>query len=254
MGVLVEVQDQFGNRVDTDNFTQVRLTVVSGLGTFTAGTPVQKVSGGRACFPDLVITTAAPGYTLQASAPNLESVDSATFTIIPGQARQLVFLTPPTTTLAGEPINAGTGVQVEVEDWYGNRLIDDNTDQISLEIVTGPGGFTIGGIPPVTVTGGSATFTNLALNTAGDYTLRASAPNLTPASSTPPLHHHPGSGQPAGLHHSAAGKHPGRDDVHHRGASAGCLWEPRQRCQCHADPGEQSRQWYTPRDSDPEQR
>src|SRR5207248_780225 len=48
---------------------------------------------------------------------------------------------------------------------------NDNTDQVTLSVASGPGGFAGGSTTTVTVSAGVATFSNLILNTAGTYTL-----------------------------------------------------------------------------------
>ncbi len=64
---------------------------------------------------------------------------------------------------------------VEVVDRYDNPVAADNTDQITLSVASGPGSFAGGSSVTATVSGGIATFGNLTLDTAGSYTLSASA-------------------------------------------------------------------------------
>src|SRR5207247_1582077 len=57
---------------------------------------------------------------------------------------------------------------------FGNLATNDNSDQVTLSVASGPGGFAGTSTLMVTVSGGIATFSNLILNTAGTYTLGAS--------------------------------------------------------------------------------
>src|SRR5262249_49784630 len=79
----------------------------------------------------------------------------------------------PVDTAAGSAINPA--VQVQVLDHFGNLLSGDSSDQVTVSIASGPGTFTAGSTTTVTVVGGVASFGNLVLDTAGTYTLAASA-------------------------------------------------------------------------------
>ncbi len=92
-------------------------------------------------------------------------------------ASQLVIPTadePPTTEGAGQTFS----LVVNAEDQYGNL---DPTFGGSVTIAQ-PGNIT--GTTTVTAKNGVATFSNLAIDTAGTYTLQATSGTLTPASST----------------------------------------------------------------------
>ncbi|HEY3241223.1 MAG TPA: hypothetical protein VGL92_16790, partial [Acidimicrobiia bacterium] len=89
----------------------------------------------------------------------------------------------PTNTIAGQHINAAlnpAAVTVRVED-SANQLVTNSTASISMAIGSGPG--TLFGTSPVGAVGGIATFSDLAIDTAGTYTLVASSSPLTPATS-----------------------------------------------------------------------
>ena len=80
--VTVEVVDQFGNVVTSDNSDTVTLAIGSNPGGGTlSGTLTVTVSGGIATFSDLSIDLAGDGYTLHASTPGLTDADSAAFRI-----------------------------------------------------------------------------------------------------------------------------------------------------------------------------
>ena len=64
---------------------------------------------------------------------------------------------------------------IKAFDQFGNFASNDNSDQVTLAVASGPGGFTSGSTTTVTVSGGVATFSNLVLTVAGSYTLGESA-------------------------------------------------------------------------------
>src|SRR5439155_19089491 len=94
---------------------------------------------------------------------------SATFPIVPATANHLAFGVQPGTTVAGVAVNPA--VTVRVFDQFNNFASNDNTDQVTLSVASGPGGFTAGSTTTASVSAGIATFSNLVLNTAGAYTL-----------------------------------------------------------------------------------
>ena len=73
---------------------------------------------------------------------------------------------------------------VLVEDAYGNLVSSDNTDTVTVAIGANPGSGVLSGTTTVTVSGGVATFSNLAISKIGTgYTLKASSGLLTGATS-----------------------------------------------------------------------
>lgn len=80
--VSVEVQDQYGNLLASDNTTSVSLAIGTNPGSGTlSGTTSKTASSGVATFSDLSINNAGNGYTLVASATGLTSATSNTFNI-----------------------------------------------------------------------------------------------------------------------------------------------------------------------------
>jgi hypothetical protein len=95
-----------------------------------------------------------------------------------GAADHLAFAVSPGNGTTGVALSPA--VQVQVLDKFGNLLTGDNTDQVTLAVASGPGGFASGSTTTATASGGVATFSNLVLNTRGTYTLSQSATgNLT---------------------------------------------------------------------------
>jgi streptogramin lyase len=84
-------------------------------------------------------------------------------------ADHLAFTAQEAGSVAGTAVNPA--VEVRVFDRFGNLVSSDNTDQVTLAIASGTGGFTSGSTTTQTASAGVAIFNNLAFNAAGDYTL-----------------------------------------------------------------------------------
>ena len=82
----------------------------------------------------------------------------------------------PASAFVGQPI--GGPINVAVVDSNGNT-IPDSTQLVTLAIFTGPNHATLGGTTTVRAENGVATFTNLTLDLAGNYTLTATGGTLT---------------------------------------------------------------------------
>ncbi len=163
--------------------------VVGGLVTFTA-----PASGASATFPGgsntatigasrqasiAVAANTIPGsYAVSASAQGAAAASFA-LTNAQGLATQLVIHTQPSATAkAGQAF--ATQPVIYVEDQAGYLETGDNSTQVTAALESGGGA--LEETLTVTVSGGIATFTNLADNTAGAISLVfTSVPALTPA-------------------------------------------------------------------------
>jgi hypothetical protein len=103
----------------------------------------------------------------------------------------LVFTTQPTDSVINQTISGtafdpmGPPVAVEVVDRSGNP-VTSSTAPITVALGSNPGGSTLGGTTTQKADGGVASFRDLTLNNAGGpYTLVASSPGLTSATSNP---------------------------------------------------------------------
>jgi Pro-kumamolisin, activation domain/Bacterial Ig-like domain (group 3) len=108
---------------------------------------------------------------------------SATVTVTGvGPAAKLAFTGQPSAVVTGASITPA--VAVTIQDASGNT-VTTATNQVTLALLSNPGGSTLGGTLTATPVNGVATFSNLSLNKAGTgYTLTAtSAPVLTAATS-----------------------------------------------------------------------
>ena len=173
--ITVDVEDQFGNII-TSGSSNVTLSVNTGPGSI-GGTDTVAASSGVATFDNVILDTAG-SYTLAASDGSLTVADSSSFTVNPAAASQVVFDQQPTDVTAGVAISPS--ITVDVEDQFGNVVTSDGSN-VTLSVNTGPG--SIGGTDTVEASSGVATFDNVTLDTAGNYTLAASDGSLTGANS-----------------------------------------------------------------------
>jgi hypothetical protein len=172
--VTVSFFDIFNNLETGDNTDTVTVGINSGPSSTLGGTLTRTASGGTSTFNDLSITTAGT-YTLKATSatqPSLAQVNSMSFVISPAAANHLGFTQQPTNTTAGATISPS--VTVSFFDIFNNLLTGDNTDTVTVGINTGPSS-TLGGTLTRTASGGTATFNDLSITTAGTYTLKATS-------------------------------------------------------------------------------
>jgi|GEM_PF-3008232 len=131
----------------------------------------------------LTFASTAGNDTVTASVHGTAITTSFTETAIAGTASQLVFATEPGDGVEGVKLDPQPIVQVE--DAHGNlvTLGTDATATISLSVASGSG--SLSGTASLAASSGVAPFTNIAISTAGSYTLKASATlNGSPVSVT----------------------------------------------------------------------
>lgn len=170
--IIVAVEDANGNPVTTDD-SNVTLTIPGSAGALS-GTTVQSTlnNSGEATFNGLSLSKAGT-YTILATDGSLASATSAQFTISPGAASKLGFVQQPTNVAQSSVI--APPVTVAVEDQFGNVITTD-TSAVSLSL--GQSGVLSGTTTQNTVNG-VATFNDLSLSQAGNYTLVANDNGLT---------------------------------------------------------------------------
>jgi hypothetical protein len=178
---VVYVEDQYGNLITGDNSTQVTASLASGTGPLF-GTTMVTVSGGIAAFTGLTDNTAETISLQFTSVPSLTTATSSNIVVSPAAASQLVLVTEPSST-ATAGVAFSTQPVVYVEDQYGNVETGDHSTRVtaaSLPLGSGP----LQGTTTVTASGGVATFTNLADDTAETITVQfTSVPVLSAATS-----------------------------------------------------------------------
>jgi uncharacterized repeat protein (TIGR03803 family) len=168
--VTADVEDVFGNLVNTDSST-----VNISASPTVYGTASVQAANGVATFSGLSIHTAGQ-YSLTLTDNGLASATTTQLTITPAAASKLVVTGEPNTTaVAGQSI--GT-VTAKVEDTYGNLV---NTDTSTIAISTGA---TIYGTASAAAVAGVATLSGLSMHTAGQYSLTLADNGLASATTT----------------------------------------------------------------------
>ncbi len=183
--VTVKIEDQFGNVETADSRVQSgychrQRSQRGRLRSGEAATSRDGEAAGTATFASLKLDTAG-SYTLQASDAALALTGGASngFVVSPGAAAQIILGQQPSNTTAGVAFNPA--LTAKIEDQFGNLETGDNSSALNIGIASGPTGavFAPGSNATATVNAGVATFTPLALDTVGSYTLRASDPALS---------------------------------------------------------------------------
>jgi uncharacterized repeat protein (TIGR01451 family) len=183
-GVVVTVRNGLGSTATgfTDNVT---VAITAGTGTAFAhltGTTTVAAVAGVATFSGLAIDSAGSGYSLAASANLVNGATSATFNIAAGAAAQLAFTTQPGNTTAG----VGFGTVVTARDALGNTATVVGNVTVAITSGTGATGAHLTGTATVAAVLGVATFSGLAIDSAGTgYKLTASATGPSGATSAP---------------------------------------------------------------------
>ena len=148
-----------------------------------SGTTSAVAVNGVARFTTLSIDKVGTGYTLTASATGLTGTTSAPFTVAAGPATHLAFTVQPGDTAADAALSPA--VQVTALDAPGNTATGFSGG-VTVALGTNPGNAGLYGTTTVAAISGVARFQSLSVNRIGTgYTLAASAPGLTGASSGP---------------------------------------------------------------------
>lgn len=183
---VVAIQDAAGNSVPAAT-NAVTLALAPGTGAAGAtlgGTLNVNAVNGVATFSTITVDKAGTGYQLSASASGLTPATSLAFSASAATATKLAFSVQPGGTTGGTAF--APSIQVSVVDAAGN-VASGATNSIALAITTGTGtsGAHLTGTTSVTAVAGVATFTNLAIDSAGTgYQVTASTGGLTTATST----------------------------------------------------------------------
>ncbi len=163
---VIEEEDQYGNLESGDYGTQVTAALSSGAGLLQ-GTDSAMVIGGLASFSDLEDDTAET-ITLTFESGSLAPATSAPIVVSPAGASQLVVSTQPSSTSTAGEAFLTQPVIIE-EDQFGNLETSDDSTVVTASVGSGPG--PLEGATTATLSGGVATFTNLADNKAGTIKL-----------------------------------------------------------------------------------
>jgi hypothetical protein len=176
---VVYEEDQFGNVETTDSSTMVTAALASGTGPLQGTTQVA-VSNGVATFTTL-FDNKAETIALNFTGGSLSAAMSRSIVVNPAVATKLVMGTQPSAA-ATAGLGFTTQPVVYEEDQFGNVETTDSSTTVTAGLASGAG--PLQGTTQVAVSGGVATFTNLADNTAETITLKFTSGSLTPATSS----------------------------------------------------------------------
>jgi hypothetical protein len=178
---VVSVQDASGNTVTTSTASiTLTITTPAGAALTCAANPASAVAGVDA-FTGCSISLKTGTYTLTAASSGLTNAVSTSFTITVGSATKLAFTTSPSATTTHNVAFAAQPV-VTVQDAGGNT-VPTSTASITLTITTPAGATLTCTTNPKAAVAGVDTFAGCKIDTAGTFTLTATASGLTAATS-----------------------------------------------------------------------
>jgi uncharacterized repeat protein (TIGR03803 family) len=166
--VVIDIENSLGQIVTSDDST-VTLAVEYGTSSTVQKTVTAKAVNGVATFGSITPTLAGT-YTLKVTDGSLTAATSSAFTVSAAAADELVFGQSPDASKVGKAITPA--VTVKVEDAFGNVVTTDKST-VKIAIATGPAGGTLTGTVSVAAVAGIATFSDLLLSKAGNYSLKA---------------------------------------------------------------------------------
>ncbi|MCC6574451.1 MAG: hypothetical protein IT462_11735 [Planctomycetes bacterium] len=183
----VQVVDVAGN-VITSYGVNIDVAIANNPGSGTlSGTVSKTPAAGEVTFFGLIIDKAGLGYTLHFTSGALIAV-SGSFDVYVGPATRLGVVQQPANSTGG--IALPMQPVIHVQDNGGNLIVGDTTSIIEVSITAGSGdaGAMLSGGLIVSVAGGVASFSNLAINVASatPYTLTfvtTTLPAYTPTTS-----------------------------------------------------------------------
>jgi len=146
----------------------VTLSISTAAADLLGATTMDAVNG-VATFTDLSMNKAGT-YTMTATSPDLTEAVSASFTISPGAASQMVITTQPTEG-SGADVFPTTPVVV-IRDAYNNAVNSSATLSVSIKDGTGNSSASLIGSTSISAVSGVADFADLGIDMAGtDYVL-----------------------------------------------------------------------------------
>lgn len=174
--VELEVRDDEGLVVLSGPSSELSAAIgnePSGADATLSGTSPVPVSDGAASFDDLSIDTTGAGYTLSINSASPGPVETDGFDVNAGSPARLSFDVQPGDGEAGQALTPSIVVQVLDSD--GNVVVNDDSTEIALSIVAGPGSAELSGGGPVSVSNGEAVFDAVSIDEAASgYQLEAS--------------------------------------------------------------------------------
>ena len=189
----VRVTDSTGKTVTTDN-SNVTLGIVGPTGATIGGTTTVTTVHGVATFNDIVLTVAG-SYTFTVTDASLATAKSSSILITPELTPildpnnnqllsnpMLIVESATTSTLVGKTLSP---ITVLIEDQFHNVITTLNNGTASVHIMTGPS-LVLNGTLTAKFAKGVATFKNLSINTAGNYSIEVDGGVIIPAATPYP--------------------------------------------------------------------
>lgn len=155
---VVDVQDEYGNRVTTDNATVITASRGKGSGVLQ-GTTELLVRQGRATFTNLKHQVANT-INIDFNSSGFPKVTSTDIVVGPATPAKLLFSRQLPNGAKDDPLDPGPVVQIADE--FGNYTSNPNTT-IDILIDSGPGGGTVSGTTSL-LADSSAIFSDLKFN------------------------------------------------------------------------------------------
>jgi hypothetical protein len=168
----VTLRDTTGQPVDEPGAT-VTLALASGPPGATFSEVQAPLESGVATFKGIILTRAGTGYAFEARKGSLRRI-SASFSVAAAPASTLALLSEPADSTLDGPI--GPPVKVAVQDAFGNSR-SDATGEVTASLLGGTDA-SLAGVPVVQLSAGVATFSDLRVETVGEYSLAFSAPSF----------------------------------------------------------------------------
>ncbi len=170
---VIALVDSFGNIETNDNNTQVTASLSSGIGPLS-GTTTVTVKNGVATFSNLT-DDKAETIALSFAGAGLTVGPSTSIVVTPAPSKLVIHTEPLATATAGQPFSFQPVIYEE--DSFGNLITSDNSTVVTVSLTAGAG--PLQGTTSVTMTGGVATFTNLADDSAETISLGFSGGGFT---------------------------------------------------------------------------
>ncbi len=168
----VTLRDTTDEPVDEPGAT-VTLALATGPQGATFSEVQAPLESGVATFKGIILTRAGTGYAFEARMGSLRRISSS-FRVSAAAASTLALLSEPADSTLDGPI--GPPVTVAVQDAFGNSR-SDATGEVTASLLGGTDA-TLAGTTRVQLSAGIATFSELRVETVGEYSLAFSAPGF----------------------------------------------------------------------------
>ncbi|MGH6690797.1 MAG: beta strand repeat-containing protein, partial [Gammaproteobacteria bacterium] len=155
---------------------------LAATGTGNTLSPAATTTSANGVATATLSATVAESKTISATVNGVAITQTATVTVAPAGASQLVLTGQPSSVVAGAILTLA--VEVSARDPF-NNLVPSFSGNVTVAIATNPGAGTLSGTTTVAAVAGVASFANLSIDKSGTgYTLQATSGTLTAGTST----------------------------------------------------------------------